>query len=98
MPNTTEYRWYEASYWRFGSTPSPAPFSLSRSPEDADLAAAPIMHLYQFAFGPVAIDDENEGDFIERWATVLAVAAQGKLGFPRNLPLHETFWRNSFVA
>jgi hypothetical protein len=56
------------------------------------------MHLYQLAFGPVAIDDENEGDFIERWATVFAVAAQGKLGYPRSLPLHETFWRNSFVA
>jgi serine/threonine-protein kinase len=98
MPNTTEYRWYEASYWSLGRTPSPAPFSLSRSPRDADLAAAPIMHLYQLAFGPVAIDDENEGDFIERWATVFAVAAQGKLGYPRSLPLHETFWRNSFVA
>lgn len=98
MPNTAEYRWYEASYWSLGRKTTLAPFSLSRSPEDADLAAAPIMHLYQFAFGPIAIDDEDEGDFIERWATVLAVAAHGKLGYPRNLPLHATFWRNSFVS
>jgi hypothetical protein len=56
------------------------------------------MHIYQLAFGPVPIDDENEDDFAERWAALLALASQGKLGHPRGLPLQPYFWRQAFVA
>lgn len=38
---------------------------MTRSIRDADLAAAPIMHIYQLAFGPATIDDENAEEFIE---------------------------------
>lgn len=98
LPATTEYRWYEASYFSAHRAEQVAPYSLAGSPHDADLAAAPIMHLYQLAFGPIAIDDENEDDFIERWAALLGLAAQGKLRHPRGLPLRPGFWRQPFVS
>ncbi|HYN16437.1 MAG TPA: protein kinase [Terriglobales bacterium] len=98
LPDTSDYRWYEASYFSLRPDEGPAPFSLTDRPKDADLAAAPIMHLYQLAFGPSAIDDEDEDDFTERWAALLALASRGKLGHPRNLPLSPKFWRQGFVA
>lgn len=98
LPNTTGYRWYETSYFSPHRAEVFAPYSLARNVKDADLAAAPIVHLYQVAFGPSAIDDEDEEDFIERWAALLALAAQGKLGHPSALPLQPKFWRGHFVA
>src|SRR6185437_5619158 len=49
LPNTTDYRWFEVSYFGLRSTKA-APYSLTRHIEDADLAAAPIMHIHQLAF------------------------------------------------
>jgi serine/threonine-protein kinase len=98
LPNTTAYRWYEASYFSVFRAESVSPYSLARSPRDADLAASNVMHTYQLAFGPAAIDDEDEEEFIERWAALLALGAQGKLGHPRGLPLPVGFWRQHFVS
>lgn len=47
-PNTPDYRWYEVSYFAFRDEGA-APYSLMRSIKDADLTAAPIMHIYQLA-------------------------------------------------
>lgn len=98
LPNTSEYRWYEASYFAALRGEAVAPYSLGRNIRDADLAAAPVMHVYQLAFGPTPIDDEDEDDFSERWAGLLGLASQGKLGHPRGLPLHPKFWHQPFVA
>lgn len=98
LPDSKDYRWYEASYFSPHRPEHVAPYSLARSPKDADYAAAPIMHIYQLAFGPSAIDDENEDDFMERWSALLALAAQGQLGHPRSLPLHAGFWQRPFVS
>jgi serine/threonine-protein kinase len=98
LPNTSEYRWYEASYFSAFKAEALAPYSLARSIMDADLAASNVMHVYQLAFGPTAIDDEDEEDFTERWAALLGLASQGKLGHPRGLPLQPKFWRQHFVA
>jgi hypothetical protein len=98
LPNKLEYRWYEASYFSAFRAEAAAPYSLARSIRDADLAASNVMHVYQLAFGPTAIDDEDEEDFAERWAALLGLASQGKLGHPRYLPLQPKFWRQHFVA
>jgi hypothetical protein len=98
LPNTSDFRWYEVSYFSLKREDVVAPFSLTRKASDADLAASPVMHIYQLAFGPIAIDDEDQDDFTERWAALLGLASQGKLGHPRNLPLPAKFWRQSFVA
>jgi hypothetical protein len=71
---------------------------LTSSIRDADLAAAPIVHIYQLAFGPATIDDENEEEFIERWAAQLGLASEGKLEHPRGIPLQGEFWKTHFVT
>jgi eukaryotic-like serine/threonine-protein kinase len=98
LPDTTEYRWYEASYYSWRADEIIAPYHLSNQICDADWAASPGMHIYQLAFGPQAIDDEDEDDFSERWVALLALAAEGKLGHPRGMPLQPKFWQHPFVA
>jgi serine/threonine-protein kinase len=98
IPNTVEYRWYEVSYFAPSLAEAFAPYALTTRVNDADLAAAPIMHVYQLAFGPSAIDDEDEKDFLDRWATLLSLASLGRLGHPQALPLQERFWRLPLFA
>lgn len=83
-----EYRWWEVCYMYLGrDSRRDEPFSLDAGP-DADLAAAPIVHVYQLAAQPVPIDDEHFDGFRERWMQLLAVAAEGGLSRPTNLPLN----------
>lgn len=92
LPDNDDYRWREVSY--FGNPLVPKarlgiefePFAL-RSLSDADEAVSPVMGVYQVAFGPVAIDEEDFDAFCDRWAGLLAKAAQGRLEHPRVLPL-----------
>ena len=82
------YRWYEVSYCDnplSSRKQEYAPFYL-RYPE-ADSAAAPVIGVYQIAFGPKPIDDEDQESFMDRWAELLAKAVDGKLCYPRYLPL-----------
>ena len=85
-------RWWEISYMNspfFSHSSECEPFGLS-DPAEADGAMSIVMGPLQKAWGPVAIDDENEGDFFERWAYLLAKASQGNLQRPRSMPL--TSW------
>ncbi|HEY4309310.1 MAG TPA: serine/threonine-protein kinase [Pirellulales bacterium] len=93
MKPADEYRWYEVSYFSnlIGGTSHPrpefAPFALTHDIHHADEAAAQVVGLYQFAWGPKPIDDENSDEFCNRWASLLAKAAEGQITYPRNLPL-----------
>jgi eukaryotic-like serine/threonine-protein kinase len=88
-----DYRWQEASYFvnplaRSARERHPfAPFALTEDFAHADEAAAPVIGTYQFAWGPEPIDDENAEAFANRWAALLADAAQGNISYPRSLPL-----------
>ncbi len=97
------YRWYEVSFMH---TPLSAmqggmePQSLLEAVNDApyryfhaDSALGPGLTRYQVAFGPRTIDDEDEAEFIERWATMFAVAAEGRLKYPSRLPLSADYWK-----
>ncbi|WP_263374814.1 serine/threonine-protein kinase [Granulicella aggregans] len=103
LPKENDYRWYEVSFMSLGSGGEIPPFSLIdvRAPghprfSHLDLALSATMHVYQAAFGPVSVDDENEGDFIERWMSIFAAAAEGKLKYPSSLPFSPTYWRQIF--
>jgi hypothetical protein len=52
------------------------------------------MHSLQAGFGPKPIDDEDEDEFVERWTTVFATAAEGRLRNPTRMPLDPEYWRN----
>ncbi len=83
-----DYRWYEVSYWAMGQTMpgGDEPFALD-SVEAADEAAGPGISVFQIAWGPEPIDDEDSEDFCNRWADLLARASRGRLQRPRQMPL-----------
>jgi len=83
MQNNLDYRWYEASYWCMRSDFNPYALDPGR---DADLAASSGSHSVDFAFGPIAIDDEQEDEFHERWIWLLSKAAIGQLKQPSVMP------------
>jgi len=89
------YRWYEIMYMDSPLASRQhefAPFALGKDLQDADLASAPTMQIYQEAWGPVTMDDEDESPFIDRWAKVFARASQGRLQYPSTLPLRNNFF------
>jgi len=89
-PQTESFRWFEVSYFDIsGGRSKPPPFG-TRDQNDyknADLAASKIIGPWQLAFGPRAIDDEDEASFHDRWIGLFARAADGTLRPPRELPL-----------
>jgi hypothetical protein len=46
-----------------------------------------VTHVYAVAWGPRTIDDEGVEDFIDRWMSRFALAVQGNLVPPQQLPL-----------
>jgi hypothetical protein len=82
-----DFRWWEICYMYMGSrVRNDEPFALEPG-KDADYAAAPIVHSYQFGATPVPIDDEHFDGFCDRWMQLLALAAEGRLSKPSHLPI-----------
>jgi serine/threonine-protein kinase len=84
-----DYRWVEVSYMAnplMRDHPQFQPYAVERI-EDADLAAARGVAPVQHAARPRPIDDENAEDFYQRWLSLFASAADGKLTYPSRLPL-----------
>ena len=103
MPESEDYRWYEVSFMHSplsrqqGMDPQSLLENVIGAPYrfyNADMAIGPGMHAYQVAFDPRPIDDEDEAEFIERWTTMFAVAAEGRLKYPSRLPLSTDYWKN----
>jgi serine/threonine-protein kinase len=93
LPTSSEYRWYEVSYWSWqGNNYQPFATSDLRS---ADLAASKVVGLVNIAFGPDPIDDEKEDDFHSRWVWLLAKAAASELRHPRSMPIER--WPPQFA-
>ena len=84
-----EYRWYEVGYEANPLTRQGFEFEPAAvSPELADRAHSPAMDVVQVSYQPTPIDDENIGEFCERWAHILAEACAGRLrNLPRSLPV-----------
>lgn len=86
LTEKAELRWYEVSYKRNALVGGPlvGPFAIQDVSDEiyqrADEAAAPMMsHIELESRTPVPIDDENTGEFVERWLGRLAQAFHGKL-------------------
>lgn len=79
-----DLRWREVSYWSLkGGHNEPCYLPPG---EDADYAAAPIMHNWNLAHPPRPIDGDDVDAFCDRWMSFLAQAASGRLARPSNLP------------
>jgi serine/threonine-protein kinase len=93
LPDHDNYRWREVSYYGNPLIPKDKlniecePCAL-KSLTEADEAASPTSNgRFLIAFGPKPIDDEDFDNFCNRWADILAKAANGQLSHPRTLPL-----------
>jgi len=84
------YRWWEVMYMTSPLMRSSKKFE-PYAETDLDLAdrgaAKFIMDIIQLGSTPKAIDLENEEDFVERWVTLFAKAANGELCRPSSLPI-----------
>jgi serine/threonine protein kinase len=94
-----EYAWFETAFMSnpFLSQRHPhEPYALNPSAESV-LALAPAMHTVRVAWPFTRLDLGDLGDFIDRWATWLAEAAQGRLQHPTSLPERSPTgsWRRS---
>lgn len=90
-----EFRWREMSFFPpFANIPmSQQPMALSASDREFAIALSNTLGSYQLAHGPFLIDAEDEQSFLDRWATLFAKAATGKLRPPNNLPLIPQFFK-----
>ncbi|MEU6646648.1 serine/threonine-protein kinase [Saccharomonospora sp. NPDC046836] len=92
-----EYQWFETAFMDtpFRSVASTtAPFALDPHVESRTAISPTIgMHQVAWPFTPLAIGDLDE--FIDRWATWLAQAANARLAHPRQMPEHnpQGSWR-----
>lgn len=83
-----EYRWKEVGYMLNPLVGRPQRYEPSSQDEaHADEAAGPAMGMFQIAYGPTPIDDEDANKFYDRWAGRLAKASQRELCRPSQLPL-----------
>lgn len=86
LKEPSKYRWYEVSYMTLGSKREKyEPFAADL--DIADRAAGIAMDVYQIAYGPKPIDDEDQESFFNRWETLYARGANGEIEYPRRLPL-----------
>jgi len=80
----SSYRWYELAFethpLMLQRRRKFEPFALqAHELRDADMAIGAGMHTIQLASPPCTVHDEDEAAFTDRWANVLAQAAQGRL-------------------
>ncbi len=84
-----QYRWWEVGYMdspRFGRGNDFQPFALD-SVQTALKVIGPAMDVIQEAYKPRPIDDEDMGNFVQRWIELFVKAYHGELAHPRSLPL-----------
>ncbi|MYC47062.1 MAG: serine/threonine protein kinase [Chloroflexi bacterium] len=82
------YRWHEFAFMDsplINRRSAAVPFALDPN-QQAFLALAPGMHVFDPAWTGQAIDQGDEGDFVKRWLQWFGEAAQGKMARPRYLP------------
>ncbi|RXT16515.1 hypothetical protein B5P46_31945 [Rhizobium leguminosarum] len=94
IPDDTSYRWREVSFfnWRHGSMEN-APVALNPSSQEFHLALSNVVSGWQTAFGPAAIDGEDEEGFAERWIKLFTKAVGGRLNPPSGLPLSPSYFK-----
>lgn len=84
------FRWREISFYSLIAGDSvDQPFGINGNSHAFDLATTNSSGEWRVAFGPVIIDGEAELRFQERWMSLLAKAAIGKLDPPMWIPFQE---------
>jgi hypothetical protein len=83
------YRWYELAFMvqpLIAQRCALDPFALPPTDRDAACAFTPVMGVRQIAWHPLPLDQGDEEQFLERWLTWFAAAADGTLRHPSSMP------------
>jgi serine/threonine protein kinase len=93
-----EYRWFELSFMR-NALISGSMENIGLPPQSANVAFQRVIGAIQLSWGPAPCDHENSEEFINRWLTWFAQAAEGQYPSPRvipdNPPGRNGWYRNS---
>lgn len=93
IPNDSEFRWREISFWKFNYEQSKTPFALDPGGREFIIATSNVVGLFNVAHGPISIDAEDEETFQDRWLTLFAKAAQRTLRPPMQMPLPKSYFQ-----
>lgn len=91
-PGDSSFRWREVSFWSLGRSDGNEPLGLAAGNGSFDIALSNIMGVMNVAFGPEAIDGEDEDQFQHRWLTLFSRAATGQLNRPSQMPPPKNFF------
>jgi serine/threonine-protein kinase len=91
-PLGEDFRWFEVSFWSRNGNFWREPFALSPNEREFDIALSNTIGICDKAFGPFAIDAEDEQSFQDRWLGLFARAASGKLRPPNQMPPPDEFY------
>jgi hypothetical protein len=93
IPGDPSFRWREIGFWSWGGNSRTQPFSIQPNSRDFDYAVSTsITHSVNIAYGPFAIDAEDEPSFQKRCVSLLTKAATNSLVEPGSMPVPGAFW------
>lgn len=82
------FRWSEVAFWSLGTVSNRhEPFAIKGTSPDLYLALGPVIHSVAPAYGPLAIDGEDEEAFEDRWINLFSKAVTGLLRRPQAMPI-----------
>ena len=89
------YRWRETAFWSFSRSQNgqDEPHALQPDDREFGIVFSNVMGSTSTAYGPFAIDGENEDTFQHRWLTLFTKAVTGELCRPNQMPIPDHFWR-----
>ncbi|WP_206240441.1 serine/threonine-protein kinase [Novosphingobium terrae] len=87
------YRWRETAFWSFSVRRNGAdePFSLEPEDREFQIAFSNTMGSTSAAYGPFAVDGEDEDQFQHRWLTLFTKAVTGELNRPDQMPIPDHY-------
>lgn len=88
-----DYRWREIGFWSFAAGSPEAPYSLAPGDRNFELAFSNVMGSVDVAYGPWAVDGEDEDAFQHRWLSLFTKAVRGELNQPSSMPIGDHFFQ-----
>jgi serine/threonine-protein kinase len=92
-PKDPEHRWREVSFWSFRSDNSSTPYAINPRDREFSVALSNVAGMTSVAHGPLAIDAEDEIEFLDRWLILFAKAADRRLRHPMQMPPPPQFFK-----
>ncbi|SCW76024.1 serine/threonine protein kinase [Sphingobium faniae] len=91
----SNYRWRETSFWSFAATRDGGdePYALQPGDREFQTAFSNTMGVANIAYGPFAIDGEDEDQFQHRWLSLFTKAVTGQLNRPDRMPIPDHYLR-----